>query len=188
MVFVSAISVIAALGIAVSLKNIPMPPAISLKQRLAPFANHRIGLTFLTTLFVQCGSFTMYTYFSVIFDRVTYGDPLIFGLLLVLWGFSGTIMNLVGGRLIDTIGTRKVLVAVLLALMAVTATLSWTSAILVTAIIAIMIHGATSWGQLAALSTGLFRSCRRPRRSCWASIHRPPTLELSLPVSSALRV
>jgi predicted MFS family arabinose efflux permease len=92
----------------------------------------------------------MYTYFSVIFDRVTHGDTLILGLLLVLWGFSGTIMNLVGGRLIDTIGTRKVLAMVLVALIAVTATLSWTSAFLATAIVAIMVHGATSWGQLAA--------------------------------------
>jgi predicted MFS family arabinose efflux permease len=150
MVFVSAISVVAALGIAVSLKDIPTPPAISLKQRLAPFADHRIGLTLLTTLLIQCGNFAMYTYFAVIFDRVTHGDPMILGLLLVLWGSSGTVMNLVGGRLIDRIGTRKVLVAVLVALMAVTATLSWSSAAFVTAIIAVVIHGATSWGQLAA--------------------------------------
>jgi predicted MFS family arabinose efflux permease len=150
MVFVSAISVIAAIGIAASLKNIPTPPAITLKQRLEPFADRRIGLTLLTTFLVQCGNFAMYTYFSVIFDRVTHGNTLILGLLLVLWGFSGTIMNLVGGRLIDTIGTRKVLVTVLVALIAVTATLSWTSAFLITAIVAIMIHGATSWGQLAA--------------------------------------
>jgi predicted MFS family arabinose efflux permease len=106
----------------------------------------------------------MYTYFSVIFNRVTHGDLLIFGLLLVLWGFSGTIMNLVGGRLIDTIGTRKVLVALLLALIAVTATLSWTSAILVTAIIAIMTVLRVGDNSRRS-STGLFRSCRRPRRS-----------------------
>ena len=149
MIFVSAISVIAALGISVLLKSIPMPPAITLTERLAPFADRRIGLILLTTLLVQCGNFTMYTYFSVIFDRATHGQPLIFGLLLVLWGTSGTVMNLIGGRLIDTIGTRTILVSVLLVLMGVTATLSWTSAALATAIVAIVIHGATSWGQLA---------------------------------------
>jgi predicted MFS family arabinose efflux permease len=149
MIFVSAISVASALGIFVSLKHIPMPPAISLKQRLAPFADHRIGLTLLTTLFVQSGNFVLYTYFAVIFAVATHGDPLIFGLLLVVWGVSGTVMNLVGGRLIDTIGTRKVLAGVLLALIGVTATLSWTSAALATAIVAVIVHGATSWGQLA---------------------------------------
>src|SRR5262249_11880443 len=109
----------------------------------------RIGLTLLTTLLVQCGNFTLYTYFSVIFDRATHGNALIFGLLLVLWGASGTVMNLIGGRLTDTIGTRKILVSVLLVLIGVTATLSWTSAALATAVVAIIIHGATSWGQLA---------------------------------------
>jgi predicted MFS family arabinose efflux permease len=99
---------------------------------------------------VQAGNFALYTYFAVIFGRVTHGDTLILGLLLVLWGASGTVMNLVGGRLVDTIGTRKVLAVVLIALIGVTATLSWTSAVLATAIVAVVIHGATSWGQLAA--------------------------------------
>jgi predicted MFS family arabinose efflux permease len=150
MVFVSAISVVAALGITVSLKDIPTPPSISLKQRLAPFADRRIGLTLLTTFFFQAGNFALYTYFAVIFGRVTHGNTLILGLLLVLWGVSGTVMNLVGGRLVDTIGTRKVLVVMSIALIGVTATLSWTSAALATAVVAVVIHGATSWGQLAA--------------------------------------
>jgi MFS transporter, DHA1 family, inner membrane transport protein len=150
MVFVSAISVVTALGIAVSLRDIPTPPSISLKQRLAPFADHRIGLTLLTTFLIQAGNFALYTYFAVIFARATHGDTLILGLLLVVWGSSGTIMNLVGGRLLDTIGTRKVLAGLLFALIGVTATLSWTSAALATAIVAVVIHGATSWGQLAA--------------------------------------
>jgi predicted MFS family arabinose efflux permease len=148
MIFVSAISVASALGIAATLKHIPMPPGISLKQRLAPFANRQIGWTLLTTLLVQCGNFIVYTYFAVIFAGASHGDPLILSLLLVLWGVSSTVMNLIGGRLIDSIGARKVLVGVLLALIALTATLSWLSAAIATAIVAVIIHGATSWGQL----------------------------------------
>ncbi len=150
MIFVSAISVVTALGIAVFLKTIPMPPAIALRQRLAPFADHRVGLTLLTTLLVQCGNFTVYTYFSVIFDRATGGSPLVLGALMVLWGTAGTAMNLTGGRLIDTIGTRKILVVMLVILIAVMSTLHWSSATLPTAVIAIVLYGATSWGQLAA--------------------------------------
>jgi predicted MFS family arabinose efflux permease len=149
MIFVSAIGLVAGLGINIFLKDIPMPPAISLKQRLAPFADQRIGLTLLTTLFVQCGNFTMYTYFSVIFDRTIQGNALTFGGLLVLWGTAGTIANLAGGRLIDMIGTRQILVTVLLILITTAGTLTWTSAALATSIVAITIHGATSWGQLA---------------------------------------
>src|SRR5262249_17771570 len=109
MVFVSAISAAAALGIIVFMSNIPMPPAISLLQRLAPFRDHRIGLTLLTTVLVQCGTFVIYTYFSVVFDRVIHGNAILFAALLILFGASGTVMNLLGGRLIDTIGSSKVL-------------------------------------------------------------------------------
>jgi len=150
MVFVSAIGTTAAFGITVLMRNIPLPPAISLKQRLAPFANHRIGMTLLTTLLVQGGNFAIYTYFAVIFDRATHGNPLILGALLVLWGASGTVANLVAGRLIDTIGTRKILVSVLMVLIITSAAIPWAGATLPLAIIAIALHGATSWGQLAA--------------------------------------
>ena len=148
MVFVSAISMISAIGIAALLSNIPMPAVITLKQRLAAFSDHRIVLTLLTTLLVQTGTFTMYTYFSVLFDRATGGNTLILGGLLVLFGSSGTFMNLANGRLIDRIGTRKILTAVLAVLMVVTATMAWTSATLPTAIVAIALFGAASWGQL----------------------------------------
>jgi predicted MFS family arabinose efflux permease len=150
MIFVSAISVVSALGITAFLRNIPMPPAITLQQRLAPFADRRIGLTLLTTLLVQCGNFAVYTYFAVIFDRATSGNPLILGALLVLWGTCGTVMNLAGGRVIDRIGTRRILNTMLVMLIAVMTTLSWAGASLPTAIVVIALYGANSWGQLAA--------------------------------------
>ncbi len=150
MVFVSVVSITASIGIALFLKRIPMPPAITIKQRLAPFADHRVGLTLLTTLFVQAGNFTIYTYFAVIFGRATHGNPLTLGALLVLWGSCGTVLNLIIGRLIDTVGTRKVLVVVLLVLIATTSTIAWSSATLASAVLVIALHGATSWGQLAA--------------------------------------
>jgi predicted MFS family arabinose efflux permease len=150
MIFVSAISIVTALGITVFLKDIPVPPAITLQQRMVPFADRRIGLTLLTTLLVQCGNFAVYTYFAVIFDRATGGNPLILGALLVLWGASGTVMNLVGGRVIDRIGTRRILNTMLVTLILVMTTLSWAGASLATAIIVIVLYGANSWGQLAA--------------------------------------
>jgi predicted MFS family arabinose efflux permease len=150
MVFVSAISMVSAVGITAFLSRIPMPPAVTLKQRLAPFADHRVGLTLLATLFVQCGNFVVYTYLSVMFDRATGGSPLLLGLLLVLFGTAGTISNLTGGRLIDKVGSRKVVTFVLVALMVVTASMSWTGATLATAVVAITLFGAFSWGQLPA--------------------------------------
>ncbi|KUR79819.1 hypothetical protein [Novosphingobium sp. FSW06-99] len=96
MVFVSAIGLVAALGILLLLRNIPIPPAVTLRQRLAPFRDHRIGLTLLTTLLVQTGNFALYTYFAVIFDRAIGGNALVLGALLVLWGSCGTIGQRLG--------------------------------------------------------------------------------------------
>lgn len=148
MVFVSAISAMAALGIIGFMRKIPLSPAITLKQRLAPFANHRIGLTLLTTVLVQCGTFTIYTYFSIVFGQIIKGNALVFGALLILLGVAGSIMNLAGGRLIDSVGTRKVLNTMLLVLVAVAATLPFTSVALPSAIAAIVLFGACCWGQL----------------------------------------
>lgn len=148
MVFVSAISAAAALGITVFMFNIPMPPVINLKQRLAPFADRRVGLTLLTTVLVQSGTFVIYTYFSVVFGNVIHGNALTFGALLVLFGVGGTVMNLAGGRLIDRVGNRKVLNAMMITLIVVAATLPYTSATLATAVVAIALFGACAWGQL----------------------------------------
>jgi predicted MFS family arabinose efflux permease len=148
MVFVSAISAAAGFGIFGFMRNIPLSPAITLKQRFAPFTDRRVGLILLTTVLVQCGTFTIYTYFSVIFGPVIKGNALVFGALLSLMGVAGSVMNLIGGRLIDSVGTRKVLNAMLVMLVVVSATLSVTSSALLTVIAAIALFGACSWGQL----------------------------------------
>ncbi|HEY4307568.1 MAG TPA: MFS transporter [Gemmatimonadaceae bacterium] len=148
MVFVSALAAVSLIGIAALLSNIPLPPAISLKKRIAPIADPNVALTLLTTLVYMSGIFTVYTYFSVVFDRVTNNSPLMLGGLLVLWGASGTIANLTSGRLIDTIGSRKVILGMLLVLLADLALIPWSSASLWSAMLSIAVFGAVGWGLL----------------------------------------
>lgn len=88
MVFVSALGLGAALACSPSSKELPLPPPITLCARLAPVGDARVGLTLLTTLLGLAGNFLVYTYFSVVFDRIL-TSPLIFGALLVLWGSGG---------------------------------------------------------------------------------------------------
>lgn len=148
MAFVSALGAAAAVGIWMMLSHIPLPPQVTLSKRLASLTDHRVGLTLLTTLLVQAGTFTVYTYFAVVFDRATGSNPIMLGALLVLFGAAGTAMNLAGGRLIDTIGTRRVMVALLTVLVVDTALIPWTSAHLMTAILATLVFGAAGWGIL----------------------------------------
>jgi predicted MFS family arabinose efflux permease len=148
MAFVAGLAALAGLGVWTMLPEVPMPPKISLKQRLVPLADPKIGLTLLTTLLTMSGIFTVYTYFTVAFDRVIGGNAVVLGTLLVLWGLAGTFSNLLAGRLIDVIGNRKVIFMMLAILVIDTALLPWASGNLWTAAVAIAIWGGCGWGYL----------------------------------------
>jgi MFS transporter, DHA1 family, inner membrane transport protein len=145
MIFVSSLGLVAFLGVTAFLSNIPTPPAVDLAKRLAPLRDSRVVLTLMTTLLSMGGFFTVYTYFSVVFDRAVGGSPLVFGALLVAWGVAGTFGNLFAGRLVDRLGARKVLLMVLTLAAADMASFAWTGANLGTAVAAIVIWGVFSW-------------------------------------------
>ncbi|MGJ4941966.1 MFS transporter [Bradyrhizobium sp. HKCCYLS1011] len=148
MAFVAALGTVAGLGVWVFLTDVPLPPAVSLSKRLAPLADVRVGLTLATTFLGLTGIFTVYTYFAVAFDRAIGGNAVVLGALLVLWGAAGTFANLASGRLIDRIGPRKVILAMLTVLAIDSALMPWTSRGLWTAVPAIVIWGAAGWGLL----------------------------------------
>ncbi len=149
MIFISALAAISGVGVWALLSHVPLPPKISLAQRIAPVADPRFALTLLTTFVYQAAHFISYTYFAVVFDRVLGHDTLLIGAILVLWGSSGTITNLVTGRLADSIGSRNVIFALLIVLAVVLASLSWASAHLWSTILAFAIWGSAAWGLLA---------------------------------------
>jgi predicted MFS family arabinose efflux permease len=76
------------------------------------------------------------------------GKTLLTGALLVLFGICASASNLVAGRLTDSIGTRKVIVTMLVVLGSDLALLPWSGAHLWTAIIAVAVWGAASWSIL----------------------------------------
>ena len=149
MLFVSALAGASGLGVWTLLSSIELPPKVTLAKRVAPVADPRVALTLATTLLYQTGQFITYTYFTVVFDRVLGGNTLLTGTLLVLWGSCGTACNLLAGRLIDKIGNRKIIPALLTVLAVTLASLPWTGANLWTAIIALIVWGAVGWGLLA---------------------------------------
>ena len=148
MVFVAALAGGAGLGVWTFLFDVPLPPAITLAKRLAPLADLRVVLTLATTLLAMSGIFTVYTYFAVAFDRVIGGQPLLLGGLLVLWGVAGTFANLMAGKLIDRVGSRRVVIWALLTLMADFALMPWSSGHLWAAVLSILVWGGAGWGIL----------------------------------------
>lgn len=135
-------------GVVAFLSDIPLTPRVSLARRIAPLADYRVGVTLATTLIAMAGTFTTYTYFSVVFDRAIGGNAAMLGGLLLLWGVGGTIANLVTGRLIDTVGSRTVILTCLSGSILNFALMSWTSASIWTAAPAVLLWGACGWGIL----------------------------------------
>jgi MFS transporter, DHA1 family, inner membrane transport protein len=148
MVFVSALGAVAFVGVALFLPPLPLAPAVTLRQRLAPLADRRVALTLLTTLLAMAGIFIPYTYFAVVFDRATGGDPVLVGALLVAWGTAGTVANLQAGRIVDRVGSRRVVAAMLAALIVDLALTPWSGANVLSAAIAIAVWGGCGWGIL----------------------------------------
>ena len=149
MVFVSAIAAVSALGVGVLLVNIPLPPKVTLAQRIEPATDPRIALTLLTTWLYQSGQFITYTYLTVVFDRAIGHQQAMVAVLLVAFGVSGTVCNLIVGRLADSIGNRKLIVTMLVLLAVDLASIPWAGATLWTAIPTLLIWGAVGWGLLA---------------------------------------
>jgi predicted MFS family arabinose efflux permease len=145
MFFVSFVGLLAAGGISLWLKHVPLPPKVSLAARMAPLGDGRVGLTLATTLLAMAGNFVIYTYFSVVFDRVLTSTAL-FGLLLVLWGSGGTLTNIVLSRLLDKFGPREVLMVMLTVLAVDMALVPWASAHLWSSVLAIAVWGVAGWG------------------------------------------
>ena len=145
MYFVSTLGMAAAVGIALLLKDLPLPAKVGLGARLAPLQDSRVGWTLLTTCLGLAGNFLVYIYFSVVFDRVLV-NAIVFGGLLVLWGSGGTVTNLVLSRVLDKVGSRRVVLAMLLVLIADMALIPWASGALWSSVLVVAVWGLAGWG------------------------------------------
>ena len=145
MYFVSTLGMAAAVGIALLLKDLPLPAKVGLGARLAPLQDARVGWTLLTTFLGLAGNFLVYIYFSVVFDRVLV-NAIVFGALLVLWGSGGTVTNLVLSRVLDKVGSRRVVLAMLLVLIADMALIPWASGALWSSVLVVAVWGLAGWG------------------------------------------
>lgn len=149
MLFVSALGVLAAAGIAMLLPAMPTPPAVPLRTRVAPLADRRIGLTLLTTFLVYTGLYTVYSFIGESLERATAGSGTTLAALLFVWGLAATAGTLGSGRLIDRFGSRRVINAAIVVAAADFALLPWTSAHLPSAVVALLVWGVSGWGLLA---------------------------------------
>lgn len=146
MLFVSALGMLAALGVALLLPKIPNPPLVPLRARLAPLGDRRIGVTLLTTLLVFTGLFVVYSYMAESLDRATGGRGTSLAALLFVWGVAATVGTLGSGPLVDRLGARRIINIALAVLVIDFALLPWSSAHLAATLPALVVWGICAWG------------------------------------------
>jgi predicted MFS family arabinose efflux permease len=108
---VTALGVVAMIGVAVSLPAIPPAAPPSLRARLGVLADRHVLSIVLVTVFSTLTSLGTYTYIAPILNRdnVT--------LYLVIWGLGGLAGNLLVGAVIDRWRDTRALMGVLLTVM-----------------------------------------------------------------------
>ena len=146
--FVAALGLVAMAGAGRRLSALPQPPRIGLRERVAPVGDPRIALTLLTSLFAFGGFLAVYAYAGLVLRRVTAGDERVLAGLLLLWGVAATAGNLLSGRLVDRLGSQRLLRAGLGLGLLDFALLPWTSAHPAGAAIALAVWGVCGWGLL----------------------------------------
>lgn len=146
--FVASLGLLAAIGVALYLKDLPSAPVVSLQHRLEPLRDARVMLTLLTILLIFTGLFMVQTYIDPTFDRVTGGDPGFLAGLLLVRGIAATVGTMIAGRLTDNFGSRAIINAATAILLIDFALMPWASASLVAALPTLVIWGLFGWGLL----------------------------------------
>jgi DHA1 family inner membrane transport protein len=143
--FVAVVAVLAAMGVACYLRDVPTPPAVSLVRRFEPLADARVLRTLLTTWLAYSGLFVIYTYIGSTFDRATGGNARVLSGLLLLYGLAATVGNLIAGWLTDRFGGRVILNVSIAIVGLDFALLPWTSVSLATAAPALVVWAICGW-------------------------------------------
>ncbi|MBV6715228.1 MFS transporter [Paenibacillus chitinolyticus] len=145
---VTALGVIAIIGITAWFPNFPAAAPPSLRQRLAMMTNGRVAATVGITFITSVASLGLYTYVASVLQDLA--DVQAITPYLWAWGIGGVIGSFSIGTLIDRTGRPGLLMTVILALMALAVFvlpvgIHYTLA----AFVAFVVWGATGWASQA---------------------------------------
>lgn len=169
---VAGTGLVAAVGVAVGLPAVRLPPA-TLADRLRPLARGgRVPALLAVTTLAFLGTYTLYTYVAPALRDATDGDEPLLTLVLLAWGVGVLAGNTAAGRLVDRRDPARVLTGPLaLAVLALALTPSPPARSYPRS--SGRRSGAWPWASSSyRSSTGSSRSARPPRRSCSGSTPR----------------
>lgn len=107
------IAAVLVVAIPVVVRGVPVPPAVTLRRRLAPLGDLRIVAPLGTTLLMVAGFNIVYIFSAAVTHASTGGSGALLAVLLLAYGAAGVAGNTVAGPLTDRFGSRPVAVLAL---------------------------------------------------------------------------
>jgi predicted MFS family arabinose efflux permease len=149
--FITALGLIAMIGIVIWFPNFPASAPPSLRQRVAMMTNGRVaaivGITFMTSI----ASLGLYTYIATILDNLA--DIPIVTPYLWAWGIGGVVGSFSIGTLIDRTGRPDLLMAGILAMFSLPFVLPFS----ILSFLPFILWGAMGWASQAPQQHALLR-------------------------------
>lgn len=126
-------------------RGVPVPPAVSLRRRLAPLADLRIVAPLATTLLMVAGFNIVYIFSAAVTHASTGGSGSLLAILLLAYGVAGVAGNSVAGPLTDRFGSRIVAVVALAGQALTLVVLAFTEASFVASVIVFALWGVAAF-------------------------------------------
>ncbi|MBW8871148.1 MAG: MFS transporter [Leifsonia sp.] len=126
-------------------RAVPVPPAVSLRRRLAPLGDLRIVAPLGTTLLMVADFNIVYIFSAAVTHASTGGSGGLLAILLLAYGVAGVAGNTVAGPLTDRFGSRSVAVIALAGQALTLAVLAFAEASFVASIVVFALWGVAAF-------------------------------------------
>ncbi|WP_213949559.1 MFS transporter [Luteibacter sp. dw_328] len=149
---VTALGVIAALGVARFVPSLPNLKAPDMRRELRVLREPQALIALGMTVLGFGGVFTVFTYIAPILQEQSHVSPHWTGAVLVLFGLGTTIGNMLGGRLADW-KLMPSLMGILVVLTALLVAFAWTMHSTVASIVTVFLWGIAAFATIAPLQS-----------------------------------
>jgi DHA1 family inner membrane transport protein len=126
-------------------RGVPIAPAVTLRQRLAPLVDGRVLAPLGTTLFMIAGFNIVYIFSASVTHASTGGSGALLATLLLAYGVAGVVGNIVAGPLTDRFGSRKTAIVALAGQIVALAVLPFVESSFVASVVVFAIWGVAAF-------------------------------------------
>lgn len=159
---VSALGTIALIGSALLVPNdLKQSKSATLSEQIKVLIQPRLVLVYLMTILGYGGTFTAFTYLAPILQEESGFAPSAISAIMLVYGLSVAVGNILGGKLADKKGPIRALSIIFSVLTVILFALTFTMESKVTAVITVLVWGAFAFGNVPGLQVYVVQLAER---------------------------